>query len=122
MLMQPGLAAPMTAAFGNEAIFVETLLNTTETPVFGRWLWPYTLAADTFPPSYKDKRRKYVQYSAHSKESVTIERVFGQIKIRFPILAHVSRIKLDTVPKVVVACAFLHNIGKYINDVFEIDD
>lgn len=52
----------------------------------------------------------------HKKERVIIERVFGQLKKRFPILGNLIRIKLDNIPKTVIACAVLHNIAKYLND------
>lgn len=58
----------------------------------------------------------------YSAERVMIERVFGQTKIRFPILANLCRVKLDKLPKIVVACAVLHNIAKYILDIFNIDE
>jgi hypothetical protein len=56
----------------------------------------------------------------HSKERVIIERVFGQVKKRFPLLGNLIRVKLDKVPKIFVACAILHNFGKQANDVYEI--
>lgn len=57
-----------------------------------------------------------------AKERVVIERVFGQIKKRFPILGNLVRVKLDKVAKIVVACAVLHNIGKTINDNYEVEE
>lgn len=50
-----------------------------------------------------------------TKERVIIERCFGQLKRRFPILNHV-RVKLDKVPAITISCAVLHNIAKYLRD------
>lgn len=51
------------------------------------------------------------------KERVIIERCFGQLKRRFPILQYVCRVKFENVPKVIVACFVLHNIGKCLRDL-----
>ena len=51
-----------------------------------------------------------------------IERCFGQIKKRFPILGNRIRVATEKIPKIVICCAVLHNIGKHLNDVFEIDE
>lgn len=51
-----------------------------------------------------------------TKERVIIERCFGQLKRRFPILKYVCRVKLENIPKIVVACVILHNIAKLLND------
>ncbi|XP_064644736.1 putative nuclease HARBI1 [Lineus longissimus] len=53
---------------------------------------------------------------AHSKEKVIIERCFGQVKRRFPILNGKIRVRLVKVPSVIVACFMLHNISKYLDD------
>ena len=50
------------------------------------------------------------------KERVIIEHAFGQLKRRFPILKYVCRVKMENTPKVIVACAVLHNIAKYLGD------
>lgn len=55
----------------------------------------------------------------HSKERVIIERVFGQLKQRFPILGHKVKTSLSKVPKIIVCCAVLHNISKHLRDEFE---
>lgn len=47
----------------------------------------------------------------------TVERFFGVIKRRFPCLQNGLRLKLETVPKVIVACGVLHNICKQQNDI-----
>lgn len=50
------------------------------------------------------------------RERVTIERCFGQLKRRFPILQYVCRVKLQKVPKVIVTCIVLHNVAKTLGD------
>ena len=51
-----------------------------------------------------------------AKERVVIERVFGQLKRRFPILGGCVRIKTERVPRLVIACAVLLNIAKHLRD------
>lgn len=51
------------------------------------------------------------------KERVIIERCFGQLKRRFPILQYVCRVKLENVPKIIVACIVLHNVAKTLKDI-----
>ncbi|XP_044745098.1 putative nuclease HARBI1 [Coccinella septempunctata] len=51
------------------------------------------------------------------KERVIIERCFGQLKRRFPILQYVCRVKLEKVPKIIVACFVLHNVAKTLKDI-----
>ena len=51
-----------------------------------------------------------------TKERVIIERCFGQLKKRFPMLAGVVRVATKQVPKFIVACAVLHNVSKYLHD------
>lgn len=57
----------------------------------------------------------------HASERVIIERVFGQLKRRFPILGNCIRLSLDKVPKVVVSCAVLHNVAKHLKDEYDIE-
>lgn len=52
----------------------------------------------------------------YAKERVIIERCFGQVKKRFPILHYKVRTALHTVPSVIICCFVLHNIAKYLND------
>lgn len=58
----------------------------------------------------------------HAQERVIIERVFGQMKRRFPILSSQVRIAVEKVPKLVLSCAVLHNIAKHLNDAWEVQD
>ena len=60
--------------------------------------------------------------STHAQERVIIERVFGQLKRRFPILSSQVRIAVKNVPKLVISCALLHNIAKHFNDAWEVED
>ena len=53
------------------------------------------------------------------RERVIVERVIGQWKRRFPILAHLTRLKQNGTPTVILATAILHNIAKLLNDNFE---
>lgn len=50
------------------------------------------------------------------QERVLIERCFGQVKRRFPILKYVCRVKLENIPKIVITCFILHNIAKILGD------
>lgn len=59
--------------------------------------------------------------TTHSRERTIIERCFGQLKQRFPILANCVRLSLEKIPKVIVSCAVLHNISKHVNDDFDFD-
>ncbi|XP_046688202.1 putative nuclease HARBI1 [Homalodisca vitripennis] len=68
------------------------------------------------PPTNEAERRFNL---CHSRERVVIERCFGQIKRRFPILGNCVRVASEKVPKVVVCCAVLHNIAKYLGDVYD---
>ncbi|CAH2003598.1 unnamed protein product [Acanthoscelides obtectus] len=50
------------------------------------------------------------------QKRVIIERCFGQMKCRFHILQYVCRIKLENVPKIIIACIVLHNVAKSLGD------
>lgn len=54
--------------------------------------------------------------SCITRERVIIERCFGQVKQRFPILQNKIRLATQKVPSVIVACFILHNIAKYLKD------
>ncbi|KAK7871143.1 hypothetical protein R5R35_013361 [Gryllus longicercus] len=49
-------------------------------------------------------------------ERVVIERCFGQLKRRFPILQSRIRLSTEKVPSVILCCCILHNIAKYLQD------
>lgn len=52
----------------------------------------------------------------YAKERVIIERVFGQLKRRFPALHYGLRVKLERVSEMIIACCILHNLAKHLND------
>lgn len=52
----------------------------------------------------------------HSSERMIIERCFGQVKQRFPILQNKIRLAKDKVPSTIVSCFVLHNAAKLLND------
>lgn len=59
----------------------------------------------------------------HARERCTIERCFGQMKMRFPILQSKMRISTDRIPSFITACFVLHNVAKYLQDPdFEVPD
>lgn len=71
------------------------------------------------PFKKRDNREQEMFNVKHAKERVVIERVFGQLKQRFPLIGHKVKIALEKVPKIVVCCAVLHNISKHLQDNFE---
>lgn len=52
----------------------------------------------------------------HTRERSIIERCFGQIKMRFPILQSKIRISTDRIPQFITACFVLHNVAKHLRD------
>lgn len=52
----------------------------------------------------------------HKKERVIIERVFGQLKRRFPILGNRLRVATQHIPTLFHACCILHNIAKFLKE------
>ncbi|XP_062553045.1 putative nuclease HARBI1 isoform X2 [Armigeres subalbatus] len=50
------------------------------------------------------------------RERVVIERVFGQVKRRFPFLQNTVRMATYRVPSMILACFVLHNVAKYLQD------
>ncbi|XP_056636881.1 putative nuclease HARBI1 [Diorhabda sublineata] len=60
--------------------------------------------------------------STHAQERVIIERVFGQMKRRFPILSSQVRTPVKNVPNLVISCRVLHNVAKHFNDAWEEED
>ena len=81
--------------------------------------WLMTPFRDPQPPHEISFNRVF------TKERVIIERCFGQVKGRFPILQERIRIQLGKVPSVIVACFVLHNVAKYVqdpDDFFEYQD
>lgn len=56
--------------------------------------------------------------SIHAKERCVIERCFGQLKRRFPMLQYTFRLKTETIPKHIVSAFVLHNIAKHLRDPY----
>lgn len=52
----------------------------------------------------------------HKKERCLIERLFGQLKRRFPMLQNTIRVATQRVPSFIIACFVLHNVAKTLND------
>ncbi|XP_021697550.1 putative nuclease HARBI1 [Aedes aegypti] len=50
------------------------------------------------------------------RERVVVERVFGQIKRRFPYLQNAVRMATYRVPSMILSCFILHNIAKFLQD------
>jgi hypothetical protein len=67
---------------------------------------------------YEDPRTHTEIYfnRIYAKERVTVERCFGQLKMRFPILHYRVRTKLCSVGGIILACCILHNVAKYLKD------
>lgn len=57
-----------------------------------------------------------------SRERVIIERVFGMVKRRFPLIGHAVRLKTESIPKVIVVAFVLHNISLDLDDQLVEDD
>lgn len=75
-------------------------------------LTPWTMTIFRNPVSHEQKA-----YNAlHKKERVIIERMFGQLKRRFPILANTIRVSTQRIPQLISACIVLFNVSKFLND------
>ncbi len=59
---------------------------------------------------------EHLYNESHIRTRNVIERCFGVLKRRFPILAYGCRLSLDTVLSVIVAASILHNIALNMND------
>lgn len=69
---------------------------------------PYSNASSSIERNYN---------RIHKKERSLIERTFGQVKQRFPILQSKIRVALERVPNMIAACFILHNVAKFIGDL-----
>lgn len=67
---------------------------------------------------YRDpaNRAQKIYNIIHKRERVIIERVFGQVKQRFPFLQSKVRVKTEKIPYMIAACFILHNVAKHLND------
>ena len=50
------------------------------------------------------------------KDRISIEKCFGQLKRRFPVLGYKLRVKENSIPIVIGACFVLHNVAKFLNE------
>lgn len=83
----------------------------------------YPLTPWTMTPYAKPNIHQTAYNRLHKRERVIIERIFGQLKRRFPILGSIIRVATERVPKLITACMILHNIGKFLNEPqFDGDD
>lgn len=84
----------------------------------GYGLSPWLITPFKPPRTHQERQFNLI----HARERVVIERCFGQLKRRFPILGNCVRVALNNIPQVVVSCAVLHNIAKNLKDDFEYGD
>lgn len=82
-------------------------------------LTPWTMTIFRNPVTREEKA-----YNAlHMKERSIIERMFGQLKRRFPILGNTIRVATRRIPQLISACIVLFNVAKFVNDPeFDEDD
>ena len=59
--------------------------------------------------------------TALSHDRVVVENTLGQLKNQFQMLRVTIRLSLEEVPKFILACCILHNVGIHLGDVFEDD-
>ena len=52
----------------------------------------------------------------YATERVIIERCFGMLKRRFPMLGYTMRVKLERVALFIIAGFVLHNVAKFLKD------
>ena len=77
----------------------------------------YPLTPWLMTPFKQPETSEQISYNLlHTRERVIIERVFGQVKQRFPILQSKIRMMTERVPTMIIACFTLHNVAKFLND------
>lgn len=77
---------------------------------YGLTPWLMTPFKDTVTP-------EQVSYNkCLTRERVIVERCFGQLKQRFPILQNKIRVSTEKVPSLVLGCCILHNVAKHLQD------
>ena len=84
----------------------------------GYGIAPYLLTPFSNPTTPTDKYFNKV----YASERVTVERCFGQVKMRFPILHYKVRTKLSSVGGIIICCFILHNVAKYLGDADDFDE
>lgn len=100
--------------FRNSAVksIMERTVNTILLADSGYGIAPYLLT-----PYDRPRTPEEVYFNQiYAKERVTVERCFGQMKMRFPILHYKVRTKLSSVGQIILCCCILHNIAKYLGD------
>lgn len=73
---------------------------------------PWLMTPYENPVSQAQKRYNKL----HTKERVTIERCFGQVKRRFPFLQQKVRVQHERIPTLILCCFILHNVAKHVQD------
>ena len=78
----------------------------------GYGVTPWTLTPFKNPTTNTEKYFNTI----HARERVIIERCFGQLKKRFPMLNYTIRLKTDRVCRYIMSGFILHNCAKILND------
>ena len=78
----------------------------------GYGIMPWLLTPFKNPDTPEEKLYNKV----FTKERVIIERCFGQLKRRFPILHYKVRVALHKAASIIICCFVLHNVAKYLKD------
>lgn len=82
----------------------------------------YGIAPFLMTPYPQPETEQQQRYNVlHARSRVAIERSFGQLKRRFPILRYGIRLQLHKAPTCILACFVLHNVAKFLNEE-DIDD
>ncbi|KAJ8967661.1 hypothetical protein NQ314_002696 [Rhamnusium bicolor] len=87
-------------------------------PIRGYGISPWLITPFQPPRNGLERHFNLIQ----ARERCIIERLFGQLKKRFPILGNCVRVTSERVPKVIISCAVLHNVAKHLNDVFDLNN
>lgn len=78
----------------------------------GYALTPWVMTPFRNPQTIAEKKYNKM----HCRDRVFIERMFGQLKRRFPILGSKIRLATKRIPRMIMACFILHNVSKYLKD------
>lgn len=73
--------------------------------------------------SYRNPNNEIERFynRVHNVDRVKIERCFGQLKRRFPMLHYTLRLKTDRICTYITAGFILHNVAKYLKDPDDFD-
>jgi len=98
-----------------ERKFMETTKDTILIADSGYGIAPWLL-----PPYKNPTSPQQLNFNkVYARDRVIIERCFGQVKRRFPILHYKVRVTLRNVSNIIICCFVLHNIAKYLADPYE---